>query len=356
MVKPRTANSLLLATMLVAVSFLIGGLAFEIRAQQPSTVDASERERGLKLYEQGDTKGSIKALRAAVKQNQADAEAWYHLGVALYRDDNIKEAQKAFQKTVKLQPNDAAAHTAYAFTLVQTNKLKEAKRAAERALTLNQQDANAHYILGAAYFREGEILQAKKEADAALKIDPELPSALLLKTQALISMYFYEAPIPNKAARSSEIANPIRLGLKEAAESLEKYLKLKPDANNAKLWREQLETLQIYAEEASAPEQPLAERAIFSSKELTSRAHILKWPQPQYTEAARQAQVRGTIVLRAIFAADGKVKRILVVKALSHGLTEQAVNAARSIRFTPAVKDGRQVSQYIQIEYNFNIY
>src|ERR671939_458012 len=35
---------------------------------------------------------------------------------------------------------------------------------------------------------------------------------------------------------------------------------------------------------------------------------------------------------------------------------EAAVAAARSIKFIPAQKDGRAVSQYVTIEYNFNIY
>jgi hypothetical protein len=37
-------------------------------------------------------------------------------------------------------------------------------------------------------------------------------------------------------------------------------------------------------------------------------------------------------------------------------LTEKAISAARMIKFMPAMKDGRAVSQYIQIEYNFNLY
>jgi hypothetical protein len=41
---------------------------------------------------------------------------------------------------------------------------------------------------------------------------------------------------------------------------------------------------------------------------------------------------------------------------LPEGLTEQAIEAARDIEFKPASKDGRPVSQYVTVEYNFNIY
>jgi hypothetical protein len=38
------------------------------------------------------------------------------------------------------------------------------------------------------------------------------------------------------------------------------------------------------------------------------------------------------------------------------GLTEQAIKAARRIKFIPATKDGQPVSTYIQLEYNFNLF
>ena len=45
-----------------------------------------------------------------------------------------------------------------------------------------------------------------------------------------------------------------------------------------------------------------------------------------------------------------------VIKALSHGLTEKAIEATRRIIFIPAIKDGKFVSQSIQVEHNFSVY
>ncbi len=95
---------------------------------------------------------------------------------------------------------------------------------------------------------------------------------------------------------------------------------------------------------------------VYSTKDVTSKARILNKPEPQYTEEARKNQVTGTVVLRAVFAANGAVTNIKAVKGLPDGLTEKAIAAARQIKFVPAQKDGRAVSQYIQIEYNFNLY
>ena len=95
---------------------------------------------------------------------------------------------------------------------------------------------------------------------------------------------------------------------------------------------------------------------VFSPREVTQKARILSKPEPQYTIEARQNNVSGTVVLRAVFGADGVVRNIRPVSSLPYGLTERAIMAARQIRFSPALKDGRPVSQYIQIEYNFNPY
>jgi TonB family protein len=95
---------------------------------------------------------------------------------------------------------------------------------------------------------------------------------------------------------------------------------------------------------------------IFKPSEVSSKARILSRPEPQYTEEARKNQVSGTVVLRAVFSASGQVTNIRTVSGLPNGLTERAMAAARQIRFAPATKDGRPVSQYIQIEYNFNLY
>jgi TonB family protein len=94
----------------------------------------------------------------------------------------------------------------------------------------------------------------------------------------------------------------------------------------------------------------------FRGRELTLRAHVVVKPEPMYTEAARQNQITGTVVLSATLAPSGKVTDLFVMKSLPHGLTERAMAAARNIRFIPAQKDGHEVGQFVQLEYNFNLY
>ena len=94
----------------------------------------------------------------------------------------------------------------------------------------------------------------------------------------------------------------------------------------------------------------------FTAKEVTSKAVITARPEPLYTEEARKNNVTGTVVLKLVLGSNGSVSNIRVVKGLPDGLSEKAIAAARQIQFRPAQKDGRAVSQWLTIEYNFNIY
>jgi TonB family protein len=95
---------------------------------------------------------------------------------------------------------------------------------------------------------------------------------------------------------------------------------------------------------------------IFSGKEVNSKARVLEKPEATYTAIARRNQIAGTVVLRAVFSSAGTVTNIRVVSSLPDGLTEQAIEAAKKIRFVPATKDGHPVSMYMELRYNFNLY
>jgi len=94
----------------------------------------------------------------------------------------------------------------------------------------------------------------------------------------------------------------------------------------------------------------------YRGTEVEQRARVLFKPEPQYTEEARRNQTIGTVVLSAIFSSSGDVVQIRALRTLPFGLTEQAITAARRIRFEPAMKAGHPVSVFMQLEYNFNLY
>jgi len=86
------------------------------------------------------------------------------------------------------------------------------------------------------------------------------------------------------------------------------------------------------------------------------RPTILYREKAQYTEEARDNKIEGTVVLSAVFGSDSLIRDIEVVRGLPYGLTEKAIEAAKKIRFVPAMKDGKLVSVRGNIEFTFNIY
>jgi TonB family protein len=94
----------------------------------------------------------------------------------------------------------------------------------------------------------------------------------------------------------------------------------------------------------------------FTGRDVDRKVILIMKPEPAYTEEARQKAITGTVVLKVIFASNGSVVNIRTAFALPHGLTERAIDAARKIKFIPAAKDGKFVSMWMQLEYNFNLY
>ena len=89
--------------------------------------------------------------------------------------------------------------------------------------------------------------------------------------------------------------------------------------------------------------------------EVSRKVMILIKPEPQYTEEERQKKLRGGVVLKAVLSASGKVTNIQVVSGLPE-LAQSATEVARKIYFIPAVKDGRFISTFVELQYNFNIF
>lgn len=83
---------------------------------------------------------------------------------------------------------------------------------------------------------------------------------------------------------------------------------------------------------------------------------ILSKPRPGYTEEARENNVQGTVILRVVFLASGNIGAIEPIKTLPNGLTEQAIEAAKQIRFEPKRENGSPMSVRKTVEYTFTIY
>ena len=93
----------------------------------------------------------------------------------------------------------------------------------------------------------------------------------------------------------------------------------------------------------------------YSAKEVDVKAEVTAKPDPVYTREARRAGVEGVVVLKVLLLGDGKLDRVRVARRLPYGLTENAIRAACEIKFTPAMKGGQPVSQWVTIQYAFRL-
>lgn len=143
-----------------------------------------------------------------------------------------------------------------------------------------------------------------------------------------------------RVKRAGPSAQPPPEQQREAAQKGDLLRLVKPDA----------------ADDAAEPLRDEAGERVYLGRQVDLRARLLSRPEPAYTRRARRNGVRGTVALRAVLAASGKVEKITVLEGLSDGLTEEAIRAARLIKFEPAERDGRKVSQSVILEYNFRLY
>ena len=83
--------------------------------------------------------------------------------------------------------------------------------------------------------------------------------------------------------------------------------------------------------------------------------NILGQPTPQLTEEQRKTTIeaQGTITLRVEFLANGQIGKIVPVSSLPFGLTDNAIEAAKKIKFEPAIINGVPVAVFKTVQYSF---
>ena len=91
-------------------------------------------------------------------------------------------------------------------------------------------------------------------------------------------------------------------------------------------------------------------------RDVDRRVRVVMKPEPRYNELARQKQTVGRVTVKAVFSCNGSITDIRVLEELPNGLTDQAIAALKKLKFVPAVKNGKYVSMWMQLEYNFNLY
>ncbi|HKP37784.1 MAG TPA: TonB family protein [Pyrinomonadaceae bacterium] len=155
----------------------------------------------------------------------------------------------------------------------------------------------------------------------------------------------------------------VRSNLEQHAKMLEQYQQ-NPELQRAKESQERLkQLLEKYPESAMAKEK-LAEAdrlylemlAKESAQQANRHAKVIYRVEPAYPDDARDKQIKGSVLLTMVVDAQGNPTNIQITKSLYPSMDQAAIEAARKMRFEPALKDGQPVSDSLLVEFYFSLY
>lgn len=109
---------------------------------------------------------------------------------------------------------------------------------------------------------------------------------------------------------------------------------------------------------ARGVEQPAAQSAgekVYLRKEVDTPAKVTHRQPPNFPSNDAGRIFRGTVRVRAVLGADGKVSGIEVLGAVADEVRRTSIEAVRKTKFKPALKGGRAVSQYATFEHNYGV-
>jgi tetratricopeptide (TPR) repeat protein len=169
-----------------------------------------------------DHPGAIEQLKLAIKEYPSFMLAFNELGVQYLNLNQLENADEAFQGALKIDPDAFAALINRGIANVLMKRYGEAVPILRKALAKNDQSAVGHYFLGQALANLGLFEDAEKELLASLKLgEKEM----------------------KEAHRILAIIYTSRGAKKQAADELEAYLKLAPDAPDAEKLKDKIRQL-----------------------------------------------------------------------------------------------------------------
>jgi tetratricopeptide (TPR) repeat protein len=116
-------------------------------------------------------------FRNVLKDNQADANAYFNLANVCLLTKRLQEAREVIGQGMARQPTSAIGHFLLGSVMLQEGNRTEAEQHLRTALNADPELANAHLALVNLYLQEGRNGDAVTELAAFLKQSPESPFA-----------------------------------------------------------------------------------------------------------------------------------------------------------------------------------
>ncbi len=168
-------------------------------------------QKGLAAAKKNDSKAADESFSAAVAAYPNFAIALNDLATQYVHLKQWDKAGETYDALIKLKPNDATAHLNLGIVGYNQKKMEDAETHLRKALELKSTGPSAHYYLGLILVSTKRYSEAVPEFEAAIANGGE---NLALAHKYLGGLYYNTKP-------------------REAADELEKYLKLDPKAPDA---------------------------------------------------------------------------------------------------------------------------
>lgn len=192
-------------------------------AIDPSEPTALEARSHFRAGFQGDNKGAMADLEAALKVTPGSSSTWNAVAGIQSEWGANREAEAALKKAIELDPLSPTARSNLAIFYLDLNRVEDAKREIDLALTVdpafdqvliargryylqigetdkaiddllagttvNPADAQGQLVLGAAYYQKGDRVAAEQAIDNADRLDDNDPVISALRASVAIDEY-----------------------------------------------------------------------------------------------------------------------------------------------------------------------
>ncbi len=125
--------------------------------------------RGIVYYNAGEYENAVSEFQQAIKENPANAEAYFYLGMC-YKESYSTDAVDAFKTAVSINPGYAEAYCNLGIVYNKLNMHKEAAAALQEALQINPDYSEALLNLGIAYALGKEYRAAVKMLERSVEM------------------------------------------------------------------------------------------------------------------------------------------------------------------------------------------
>jgi TonB family protein len=269
--------------------------------------------------------------RAAIFQQQETAEQFVERVIKAIKNDEWGRAHSGIRHALILKPDLPAA----LFVASQVYWHEGARSTAidflNKALNNQPMYPEAHFLLAQCLKDSGNLVRARAEVHTAMNQGTPLLPAYRLLSEIDLAQGDFEAAIGSleTALRFSPTDD-----VEEAAVLQERFEQT----------REFIETLKRFALVEAGQKAP-----------DIVRPELLIVAQPRYTEEARALKIQGGVSIVLLVTEQGTVDSVQVLRGLGHGLDENAAEAARALKFSPATRSGIPIPYCMRLIIQFNL-